>query len=274
MIDTAMATDARARCDAVYDARPGWVEGTVSLQDARYLFARTMAHRSGAIVEVGTASGVSTAVMCAALEMANAAGLTAEMPRLFTYDISPNFYADPARATGDAARAMLPPDLVEHITFRSPVTAADLIQDHPHDTIGLLFLDANHQHPWPTLDLLAALDHLRPGAEVVLHDVNLPLRRADFPTWGAKQLFDGLEVDKQLNLDDPEIPNIGSCFVPTDKGRLREQLLGILYAHEWECDVDPQEAAVFLDPQPEADLVVAARGAAHESPNDAEVRSS
>lgn len=240
--------DAGARCDAVYAARPDWVDGTVSLQDARYLFARTMAAPPGAVVEIGTASGVSTAVMCAALELAATAGLRPDTFRLFTYDISPHFYADPARPTGDAAWTMLAPDLAERISFRSPATAADLIGDHPHDTIGLLFLDANHQHPWPTLDLLAALDHVRPGGEIVLHDVNLPLKRADFPTWGAKYVFDALDLEKQLNIDDPEVPNIGSCFMPADKENVRDQLIEILYAHEWECDVDPHEVALFLEP--------------------------
>jgi predicted O-methyltransferase YrrM len=228
---------AQADCNAIYDSRPNWVAGTISLSDARYLWQRLQVRPEGAVVEVGTAAGVSTAIIRAALDPS--VGLT-------TYDIATRFYAAPERRTGEAVETMIPAGLAERITFRNPATAENLGEHHDENSIGFLFLDANHEHPWPVLDLLAALDQLRPGAELVLHDVNLPLRAADFPTWGAKHLFDGLEIEKQLNPHDDEIPNIGSCFVPQDKELLRDQLIRILYAHEWEADIDPAQVARIL----------------------------
>jgi predicted O-methyltransferase YrrM len=237
MTATAPQPEARTDCDTIYGLRPAWVEGFISLADARYLHERLTQDHEGAVVEIGTASGVSTAIMRFSLDPSE---------QLYTYDISPQFYAAPERRTGEAAETMLPDDLVKRISFRSPAMAPDLAVDHGANAIGFLFLDASHKHPWPTLDLLAVLDQLRSGAEVVLHDVNLPLHNPQHQLWGAKYLFDGLDVVKQLAPEDDDVPNIGSCFVPADKQQLRDQLLRILYAHEWECEIDPQTVARFL----------------------------
>jgi predicted O-methyltransferase YrrM len=239
MTDSAWNTDADARsfCDALYARRPSWLSGTISHLDARYLFDRVLQLSPSAVVEVGTASGLSTTMICAALEVSRRQRGKPASFRLFTYDISPRFFADTRRQTGDAAREMLPQEALKQIKFRNPATAVDIRRDHAPDSIELMFLDANHKHPWPTLDVLAALDCLRPGSDIVLHDVNLPSLGVEHPQWGAKHLFDGIEAEKDLNRAD-DLPNIGACRVPADKQRFRDQLLEILYAHEWEDDVD------------------------------------
>jgi hypothetical protein len=74
----------------------------------------------------------------------------------------------------------------------------------------LRFIDANHKHLWPTLDLLAALPCLRAGATVPLHDINnLPVTHPQFAGWGVKHLFDDLDVEKQAG-ENERIPNIGT----------------------------------------------------------------
>jgi predicted O-methyltransferase YrrM len=230
-------TDARSFCDALYARRPSWLTGTISHRDARYLFDRVLRVAPSTVVEVGTASGLSTTIICAALEVSRRQRATPAAFRLSTYDISPRFFADPSRRTGDAAREMLPQEALKQIKFRNPATAADIRRDHACDSIELMFLDANHKHPWPTLDVLAALDCLQTGSQIVLHDVNLPSLGVEDPQWGAKHLFDDLDAEKDLNEAD-DVPNIGACRVPTDKERFRDELLEILYAHEWEDDVD------------------------------------
>jgi hypothetical protein len=57
---------------------------------------------------------------------------------------------------------------------------------------------------------------LRPGATVVLHDINLPLVEPEFQDWGAKYLFDGLDTTKDVP-DDGELANIGRFAIPEDK---------------------------------------------------------
>lgn len=238
-------TDARSFCDALYERRPSWLSGTISFRDARYLFEQVLRVAPSAVVEVGTASGLSTAMICAALEFSRHQRGKAASFHVFTYDISSRFFADPTRQTGDAARELLPQDALNQIKFRNPATAADIRSDHAPDSIELMFLDADHSHPWPTLDVLAALDCLRSGSHIVMHDVNLPSLGVEHPQWGAKHLFDNLDAEKDLNGAD-DMPNIGTCRVPGDKQGFRDQLLGILYAYEWEDDVDASAVTTAL----------------------------
>jgi predicted O-methyltransferase YrrM len=189
-------------------------------------------------VEVGTASGFSTGLLCHALDFVRQSGRIGDDFRVVTYDIDTEFYANREKASGDAAREQLPRELLEHVIFRAPATVADFARDFDPGEIRLLFIDADHRHPWPTLDLLGALDYLAPGAVVILHDINLPLIHQEFQAWGVKRLFDALDVVKDI-AEDPRRPNIGSVTIPGAKDTLRDQLLQILYAHPWEVDVDP-----------------------------------
>jgi predicted O-methyltransferase YrrM len=232
--------------DRLYGTRPGWVTGYVSHLDARYLLLRTLAARTEVVVEIGTASGVSTAILCRALEIAHAGGAIGDGFEVRTYDLVERFYADDSRQTGEAAREMLAPELLGHVTFRSPVTAAAVADDLGADAVDLMFIDANHSHPWPALDLLATLDSLRSGAEVILHDINLPARQPNVPGWGAKHVFDGLDVKKQV-YDEDAIPNIGSIWIPDDKEEMVSQLLGLVQRHEWETEVPESITAKLLD---------------------------
>jgi predicted O-methyltransferase YrrM len=223
-------------CDRLYASKPEWVLGTISSYDARFLFRRALEARTDLVVEIGTASGFSTVFLCHALDVASKANVIGPDFEVVSYDLSTRFYADESRETGDAARELLDPELLEHVVFRSPATACTVPLHHARETLSLVFLDANHIHPWPTLDLLAALDCLQPGAEVVLHDINLPLRNQEFPEWGVKHLFDNLDVHKEVDSADP-LPNIGSIVIPPEKELFRDQLLSILFAHTWEVDV-------------------------------------
>jgi predicted O-methyltransferase YrrM len=224
-------------CDSLVATRPEWVKGSLSRSDTRFLFYTALKAGANLAVEIGTASGFSTSVLCHALNFASQAGTIDSDFHVVSYDVSPNFYADRNKRVGDATREQLSPELLKHVTFRHPVFASSLIQHHGNDDIEFLFIDANHKHPWPTLDLLAALDSLSPGAVVVLHDINLPIKNPAWPVWGAKYLFDGLDLQKGVP-NDEQIPNIGRLKIPEDKEQLRGQLLKILFAHEWQIDVN------------------------------------
>lgn len=240
------AVNMRHSCEVVHARRPEWARaGSVSVDDAQFLFARVIVARVETVVELGTASGVSTAILCHALDTAHRTGKISSGYRVLSYDQRDTFYLDPSRAVGDAAREMLDPVLVSHIEFRHPATAITLREHHAPGEIGMLFIDANHSHPWPVLDLLATLELLRPGAEVIFHDINLPLVSPEFNVWGAKHLFDDLDVKKHAALM-PDPPNIGSVIIPVDKASLREQLLAIVHAHEWEADVPEGVTAALL----------------------------
>jgi predicted O-methyltransferase YrrM len=225
------------------DKKPGWVTGSLSHSDSKFLFCAALSAGVSEVIEIGTASGFSTAILCHALNFAREAGVIASDFQVISYDNSPNIYFDPSKPVGDAAREVLPPGLLDHVVFRHPFYARNLQDFHGADTVGFLFIDANHNHPWPTLDLFAALDVLRPGATVLLHDINLPvIHDAKFPSWGAKYLFDGLNLPKDTPTD-VNLPNIGGVTIPARKDRLRAQLREILYAHVWQQKVSDEYLA-------------------------------
>jgi predicted O-methyltransferase YrrM len=224
-----------AFADSLSRSLPEWVTGSLSYEDARFLFQRALEKAPERVVEIGTASGFSTAVLAHALRFAATAALIGPRFEVVSYDISPVLYYDSTREVGDAARGMLPDELLEHVVFRNPAMAINVREYHGRDSIEFLFLDAHHGHPWPTLDLLATLDQLRAGGVVVMHDINLPVVSPEFSAWGVKYAFDDLDLDKEV--DESDFSNIGSFVVPRNKARLRDQLLTILYDYRWETEV-------------------------------------
>jgi hypothetical protein len=227
--------------EAFYEAllanMPEWVtEGSLCLSDTRFLFDTVLKTGANLAVEIGTGSGFSTSVLCHALNFASQADMIPSNFHVVSYDAATNYYADTSKRVGDATREQLSPELLKHITFRNPALASSLKQHHGNDDIEFLFNDADHAHPWPTLDMLATLDLLKHGAVVVLHDINLPIWCPEFQEWGAKYLFDGLDLEKSVPQEE-SVPNIGSIRIPEDKESLRARLLEILFAHEWHVDV-------------------------------------
>lgn len=237
--NTVLRCEPEEYASRVYDKRPAWIEGHIAWEDAKYLFGRAVRSGASLLLEIGTASGLSTALLCRAGDAAHRAGLIGPDYLVETFDIDEMFFADRSRRSGDAAREMLEPELLDHIRFNSPQTAVDFTRRAEEDSVEFAFVDAAHTHPWPALDLLTLLPVLRPGAEVILHDVNLPAQNHEHGDWGAKLVFDGLDVEKRL-ADEGDPPNIGSVFVPEDKGAVREQLLALVDEHEWETEIDDE----------------------------------
>jgi predicted O-methyltransferase YrrM len=216
--------------------RANWVmNGSVSQNDARFLFDAATQARVSHVVELGTGSGFTSGLLCHALHLNYRSGNIGPDFHIVTYDASEMWYDDLKRRVGDAAREQLPPALLRRITFRNPAMALDIARDYAADSIEFLFIDANHRHPWPAMDLFALLNALRPGATVVMHDINLPLVHPQFQEWGPKYLFDGLQTTKDVP-NDGEVANIGRLVIPEDKARLKAQILEVLLRHKWEED--------------------------------------
>ena len=226
-----------------FSRRPSWVKGSIRFQEALFLRDAILDELPSIVLEIGTGSGLSAACICHSLESASKITGCNQNYRVISYDCTEVFYADHSRHVGDAARELLDDALLAHIEFRHPLRAADVLDHFPDKSVSFILIDANHHHPWPTLDLLAVSRLIRPGGLVFLHDINLPYWSPYPPCWGVHYLFNALDLEKYHSPDLVGLSNMGMFLFPPDTSLLRRQLVKVLNAHPWEVPVDDQYLA-------------------------------
>ena len=96
----------------------------------------------------------------------------------------------------------------------------------------MAFIDADHQHPCPLVDLLQLARVTRPGRWIVLHDIRLgsvvlEAQRAGQPLafpgqYGAEWLFDAWPFRKVA------AGNIGAVELPAKKHKIRPLVKALL----------------------------------------------
>ncbi|HUI64055.1 MAG TPA: glycosyltransferase, partial [Bacteroidota bacterium] len=240
---------------------PDWVKGAISSYDALFLYEMIRCVRPERVVEIGTASGVSTAVILRALADCWGEAFPWEgKPRLFSFDISPYCYFDPGRKVGSAAFEM-EPDLTSGLRLLHGKTAIDAERAFRREPLDLVFIDADHRHPFPTLDMYTILPALAPGGWILLHDVNLPAfadeyeaRTGEKVEWhhhGAKNLFEQWPYRKLAGLGGAS--NIGAIQVP-HKDRVGVDLVRSILSLPWESSVEHVRSTSVNNPYAAAAL--------------------
>lgn len=150
-------------------ARPEWARGTVTEADARFLHDAIVDAGATTAIEIGVASGCSSAVLLKA--MAAVAAPRGVAPRLHAFDIRERCYFAPDRATGAWVSEHVPHLLPCYdLTLRDAVEAC---RGMAPDSVPFAFIDGCHLHPSTALDFMTILPVLTPTATVVLHDVRL-----------------------------------------------------------------------------------------------------
>ncbi len=192
--------------------------GSIGPSDSMFLTAVVGVLAPVRVIELGTASGFSAAVIAAALARQGVAGA-----RVDTIDLHPRYYADPARPVGYAVEELVPA-LVPMVRMHTPHGAEFAAQIADRDTVALAFIDANHQHPCPVLDLLLLAPVLKSRGWVLLHDVRLGTlgreareagREMEFDTpFGAEWLYEEWPWRKFRG------QNIGAIQLPDDKAAI------------------------------------------------------
>ena len=225
----------RAGLDAMYQP-PAWATGYVSGADAAFLAHMVAAHRPRTVVELGVASGASSAVLLQALDQ-----LTGDGPRtLYSCDVRPTCYFNDAYATGQACIDMYPaPQALWHQAFTTD--ARKLAQVLPPEGVDLTFIDANHSHPWPLLDLLHATAFARPGSWVILHDIELPVQHPEHQVYGPRWLFQAWPFNKVKGLG--PWTSIGAVQLPDDLALLTPLALALL-ERPWEQPPSAEHTAL------------------------------
>lgn len=204
----------RVRFDAGVEAygqtiderRPSWTQGAISGRDIKMLCHAVRRYKPERVLEVGVASGWST---CALLWMLLG---REESERLVSIDRIDHVYFDSSRPVGDAVnelhdlanvRARLDFELLGNCDLPA------YQQAHPEERFDMIFIDANHAHPYCVMDMLVALKMLaRPGI-ILLHDICLSqLGGGRYPgMWGPHHCFNYWSGTKFLA--DVSEPNMG-----------------------------------------------------------------
>jgi hypothetical protein len=222
----------KQRCEALFALRPTDLKGSINLPESCFLHKRILAHDPDQVVELGTCSGFSTAVIADALAVLDS--VFGGTRKVLSYDNSTTCFFDRSKPVGYFLE-YVPEEVISRGHIRTNCTSLDLRQDIPPNSLRFLFIDASHCHPWPSLDFLMALPFLDADAEVCFHDVNLPLANPRFPDFGVKYLFDSLVLDKCYA--DPikgRVSNMGSVTLARNREQVWEQILSCIRTYPWE----------------------------------------
>jgi predicted O-methyltransferase YrrM len=216
--------------------------GNISGEDGAFLLTMIERQRPRHVLEIGIASGTSSLMMLAFLDRLG------EDTRLTSVDAVDRYYGNPARKVG-----YLVPEWYGSVPDRWTVLTgcgAAGLDDHPAlrdqalaRRFDLAFIDANHAHPWPTLDVLCILPFLQPGSWVVLHDINLPLL-GDYPQFGPAHLLRGWAGQAMID-EDPGVPNTGALKLWVSDATSVADLLPIL-SLPWQVALAQDELASIL----------------------------
>jgi predicted O-methyltransferase YrrM len=191
--------------------------GAIGVDDLLFLHAFVSVLAPDRVVEVGTLSGFSAAVIADAVaqhQRPESASIIVD-----TIDLNQRCFTDQTQPVGFEIPRLVP-DLASRIRVHAGKDASHLEQIARAEELELVFIDADHQHPRPTLDLIRVARFVRPGGWVVLHDIELGLlgerMRAAGLTLeygapaGAQWLFEAWPFEKISG------GNIGAVRLPTD----------------------------------------------------------
>lgn len=196
--------------------------GTIDASDYFFLTAFVSVLAPKRVVEIGTLTGFSAAIIAAALR-SPPGGAT---PRwVDTIDLAVQCFIDPTRPTGfEIAESF--PELASMIRLHVPHDSTVVRALAEPDELELAFIDADHQHPLPLLDLLRLAPFVAGGGWIVLHDIQLGTRgrkaKGTDPTlrWGATMgaelLFEAWPFRKISggNIGAVQLPNEKSALIP------------------------------------------------------------
>ena len=160
--------------------RPGF--GTTMPDELDYIQRLIRKHRPKRVIEIGTASGLTTGFIARFLEENGGESVT-------SIDLRKTFFAERTKPIGYlAGQIYTGSDIaIALLAQKSTLDLADLADLHgPWD---MAFIDANHQHPWPTLDTLAVAPFLSGARIVIHHDLQLYRRHRQFRGVGPRVLF-------------------------------------------------------------------------------------
>ena len=175
------------------------------------------------VIEIGTLTGFSTAIIAAAIDRQHGAGrkgITVD-----TVDSHTHCSIDRSRPIGFEIPNLIP-DLVSTVRIHTGRESDFVREIAKPGEFGLAFIDADHRHPWPLLDVLRLAPYLQSQAWILLHDIQLgtygKIERAagkqqeTGTPYGAEWLFDRWPFRKirSFHIGAVELPRDTSVLIP------------------------------------------------------------
>jgi predicted O-methyltransferase YrrM len=193
--------------------------GTIHVGDCLFLTAFVSILAPPRAIEIGTLGGFSAAVIAAAIRWQRPGE---KRILVETVDRNTHSLLEPEKAVGFLLREMFPA-FADAVRIHVPADSGSVREFAGRDEIEFAFVDADHQHPRPLLDLVRLGPFLRPGAWVVFHDVRLGTHTAEKgdleslafgAPFGAEWFFQNWPFRKISG------GNIGAVQIPADKSAM------------------------------------------------------
>lgn len=226
----------RAILDSVYGVIPSKNKyGGINQGQAEFMISRLFDLKPSRVVEIGTASGISSAIILKALEL-NGAEYKFHAIEYLDY-----CYFDHTKTPGFVVEQVYGEHVPDNFFLHLNKNVSDLGNILDGDKVDFIFIDANHSHPWVTLDTICALPFLGHDSTIVYHDINLHLAGGNDKKddYGAHVLFYNIPATEKI-VPGVQVPNIGSLCLSGDPLSYLPSLLNILYGAEWRPNAWPK----------------------------------
>jgi hypothetical protein len=215
---------------AMVDLEGARYPGGIGSRDYFFLTALVSILAPRRVVEIGTLTGFSAAIIAAAIDRQHGqagAGLPSGRGEITveTIDAHTRCIIDETKEVGFEIPNLIP-DLASTVRIH-PGRKSDFVRElAARDEFDLAFIDADHRHPWPLLDVLRLAPYVRSGGWILLHDIQLGTYGRELQAagqslysstpYGAEWLFEGWPFRKirSFQIGAIELPGRKDALIP------------------------------------------------------------
>ena len=181
----------------------------LTITDMKFINGMIRKYKPKKILEVGVASGGSSAIILNAIQ-------NIENSHLYSIDKLTNAYLNEEKETGWIVKEKFS-NLMNKWTLYTGGITSNFIEKIGGD-IDFVFLDTVHYAPGEWLDILQILPFLKKkNAILMLHDIRYHFYVKDFFHSSNDHLFTYLKGEKIMPKIPEVIPNIGAVFLDNDQ---------------------------------------------------------
>lgn len=196
--------------------------GGIGSRDYFFLTALVSILAPQRVIEIGTLTGFSTAIIAAAIhrQHGDRDRITVE-----TIDAHTRCSIDETKPIGFEIPELIP-DLASTVRVHTGRESDFVRELAARDEFGLAFIDADHRHPWPLLDVLRLAPYVQTAGWILLHDIQLGTYGKDQreagqvleggTPYGAEWLFDAWPFRKirSFHIGAIELPSPKDALIP------------------------------------------------------------